>query len=88
MLAAWMLGASSATSGDTSSRRIISLRPMMVLMGVRISWLMLEKKRFWASFRAWISWRCRSARLFSRWYRRISKPTITLTARLMNTRAA
>ena len=41
--AALMLTASSMTSSLTSSLKIISLSPMMVLIGVLISWLMLEK---------------------------------------------
>ena len=45
--AALMFTASSITSSLTSSLRIISFKPMMVLMGVLISWLMFEKKLFW-----------------------------------------
>ena len=46
LLAPWMFRAFSATSGGMLPRRVISFRPMMVLIGVRISWLMLEKKWF------------------------------------------
>ena len=58
LLAAWMFIASSATSSEISSRRIISLRPTIVLIGVRISWLMLEKNWFCALFSLSISRSC------------------------------
>ncbi len=44
LLAPWIFLAFSATSSEVFSRKMISFRPMIVLMGVRISWLMLEKK--------------------------------------------
>ena len=47
---------------------MISFRPMMVLMGVRISWLMLEKKWFSARFSSSISFFCRWERAFSSSY--------------------
>ena len=53
-----MFRAFSATSSEMSPRRMISLRPIMVLMGVRISWLMLEKKWFSARFSSSISFFC------------------------------
>ena len=87
LLAARILAASSATSSETSSLRIISLRPMIVLMGVRISWLMLEKKRFCASFSAAISLRCFSFRSLSFLYMSISMLRITPIAMQMNASA-
>ena len=46
LLAPWIFLAFSATSSGISPRSVISFNPMIVLMGVRISWLMLEKKWF------------------------------------------
>ena len=57
--------ASSATSSEISSLRIISSRPIIVFMGVRISWLMLEKKLLWFSFRISICFFCSRMTLFS-----------------------
>ena len=44
LLAPCMFRAFSAMLSGMFSRRVSSFKPMMVLMGVRISWLMLVKK--------------------------------------------
>ncbi len=68
LLAPWMFLAFSATSSEVLSRRMISFSPMIVLIGVRISWLMLEKKWFSAWFSSSISFFCRWERAFSSSY--------------------
>ena len=68
LLAPWIFLAFSATSSEMSSRRMISFSPMMVLIGVRISWLMLEKKLFSARFSSSISFFCCWERAFSSSY--------------------
>ncbi len=81
LLAPWMFRAFSATSSEMSSRRMISLRPIMVLMGVRISWLILEKKLFSARFSSSISFFCRWVRAFSSSYIRLRNMSSTLVSR-------
>lgn len=65
LLAFWIFLAFSATSSGISPRRINSFNPIIVLMGVRISWLMLEKKLFSALFNSSISFFCRLESSFS-----------------------
>ena len=81
LLAPWMFLAFSATSGGISPRRVISFRPIMVLMGVRISWLMLEKKWFSAWFSSSISFFCCWVRAFSSSYIRFRNMSSTLVRR-------
>ena len=86
LLAPWMFRAFSATSSEMSSRRSISFKPIIVLMGVRISWLMLEKKWFSARFSSSISFFCCWERAFSSSYilfrnirsTLVSRPTIIM----------
>ena len=80
LLAPWMLRAFSATSSEMSSRRMISLSPMIVLMGVRISWLMLEKKWFSARLSSSISFFCCWVILFSSSYIRFRNMSSTLVS--------
>ena len=78
LLAPWMFRALSATLSGMSSRKMSSLRPMMVLMGVRISWLMLEKKWFSARLSSSISFFCCWERAFSSSYIRLRNMSRTL----------
>ena len=81
LLAPWIFLAFSATSSEISSRRMISLSPMIVLMGVRISWLMLEKKLFSARFSSSISFFCCWVRAFSSSYILFRNMSRTLVSR-------
>ena len=65
LLAFWMLMAFSAISSEMSSLRIISFKPMIVLMGVRISWLMLAKNVSFERAICSTSFFCASADFFS-----------------------
>ena len=80
LLAPWMFRAFSAISSGMSFRRMSSFSPMMVLMGVRISWLMLEKKLFSARFSSSISFFCRWERAFSSSYIRFRNMSSTLVS--------